>query len=382
MNDHAADGDFDAILGKARTEIDLLDERIMALLADRHKMVDKVAAVKKEHGLPVYHPAREENLITARRNRALALGLDAEMVEELFRSIMRGSRITQGEAMKGRSVRPGAGVVIVGGRGQMGLCLGGWFNGAGYDVRSLDVGDWPRAAELCGGAKLALLCVPIEVTAETAFKVAPYLGKDCILADITSLKKLPLDAMLSAHGGPVLGLHPMFGPDTHAMDKQIVVVSEGRDHPSCRWVVEQLAAWGAVIVAADAEEHDRVMDVVQGLRHFATFSFGRFLKQTGVDLARTLEFSSPIYRLELGMVGRLFAQDPTLYAKIIFSTPQRRELLSNFVSSLVENLPMLENADEEEFLSQFKRVADWFGPFSGQAIRESGYLIDKMIERF
>ncbi|MFO6426374.1 hypothetical protein ACLBOM_11150 [Escherichia coli] len=38
--------------------------------------------------------------------------------------------------------------------------------------------------------------------------------KDCILVDLASVKNGPLQAMLAAHDGPVLGLHPMFGPDS------------------------------------------------------------------------------------------------------------------------------------------------------------------------
>lgn len=369
-------------LNAARDEIDRIDAGILRLLAQRLAIVDRVGKVKKEHGIPVYHPAREENLITSRRADAERLGLDPALVEDLFRSILRGSRITQSETMKGRAVKPGASVVIVGGRGQMGQSLCEWFTAAAYDVRVLDKGDWERAAKLCEGASLALLSVPIETTGEVAAKIAPLIPANCVLADITSVKKRPLEAMLAAHSGPVVGLHPMFGPGTSALDKQIVIVTPGRDEDACRWVVDQLASWGAVIVPAKAEEHDRVMDVVQALRHFATFAFGQFLCGSGVDLARTLEFSSPIYRLELGMVGRLFAQDPDLYAKIIFSTPERRELLTRYIESVRKNLEMLERGDEEAFLTEFRRIAEWFGPFSDQAIRESGYLIDKMIERF
>ncbi len=82
------------------------------------------------------------------------------------------------------------------------------------------------------------------------------------------------------------------------------------------------------------------------------------------------------------MVGRLFAQDPELYADIIFSTPQRRELLKSYVSSMSEDLKLLEEGDIDGFLKEFNRVAEWFGPFGDQAIRESTYLIEKMIERF
>jgi len=34
------------------------------------------------------------------------------------------------------------------------------------------------------------------------------------------------------------------------------------------------------------------------------------------------------------------------------------------------------------FCAEFKNIAEWFGPFSEQAMRESTYLIDRLIERF
>jgi len=373
---------LDALLGDARRRIDGIDRALLELLKERKEAVAEVAEVKKTHGLPVYHPAREEDLLSRRREEALKAGLDADMVEEVFRTLLRTSRISQTEVLAGKAVRPGAKVLLLGGRGSMGRTLAAWFSGAGYEVRILDREDWDDAPALAQGVDLAILAVPIAVTGEAARKIAPLLPPHAILADITSIKSEPMQAMLAAHPGPVLGLHPMFGPTTHSLDKQIVVVCEGRGGAAAHWVAEQLAAWGAVIVEASAEEHDRVMDVVQGLRHFATFAFGQFLCRMDVDLRRTLEFSSPIYRLELGMVGRLFAQDPELYADIIFSTPARRDLLKRYVDSMKRNLDLLTSADAEGFIEEFRKVSEWFGPFGDQAIRESTYLIDKMIERF
>ena len=92
----------------------------------------------------------------------------------------------------------------------------------------------------------------------------------------------------------------------------------------------------------DPAEHDKAMAVIQALRHFATFSFGKFLFERQIALDQTLEYSSPIYRLELGMVGRLFAQDPTLYSEIILATPERRALLRDYLASLQKNLALIE----------------------------------------
>ncbi len=374
--------DFQQQLESGRIRIDSVDQQIVALLAQRQKEVDQILEIKKRHHLPVFHPAREENLISKRRQQGKAAGLDPNFLEELFRCIMRQSRREQTQRMVQQGIRPGATVLVVGGRGEMGRYFCRLFAGAGYRVRVLDRSDWDQVKDLCRGADLVVLSVPIDVTGAVARKIATHLGPQCILADITSLKALPMKAMLDAHDGPVIGLHPLFGPTTSSLDKQIVVVTPGRLDAACQWLVDQFAAWGAIILTASPEEHDEMMGIVQTLRHFATFCFGQFLYRRSVDLNRTLEFSSPIYRLEMGMVGRLFAQDPALYAEIIFASSQRRQLLKDFVASVTKNLAMVEASDKAAFIDEFENVAAWFGPFGEQAIRESSFLIDKLIERF
>ncbi len=370
-------------LERLRGEIDRIDRTLVELLAERRRVVGRVAEHKRRQGLPVYHPAREEDLISRRRDQARAAGLDPDLVEDVFRSIVRASRVVQAKGLRAPGVRQGARVLVVGGRGAMGTRIVEWFSAAGYPTEVLERDEWDRAARKARGADLAVLAVPIRATAEVAARLAPHLPEGCVLADLASLKTDPVRAMLRAHPGPVLGLHPMFGPTTQSLDKQVVVATPARFAARSEWVLEQLSAWGAVVVRSTPEEHDEIMGVVQALRHFATFVFGRFLSRSGVDLDRTLEVSSPIYRLELGMVGRLFAQDPDLYADIMLATPERRRLLRRFLDEAAETARFLDDENgREELIREFRRVAEWFGPFGDQAIRESSYLIEKLVERF
>ena len=369
-------------LENLRRQLDTIDQKIVSLLAKRQAEVEHVVKLKKTHNLPVYHPAREENLISHLRNQGAEAGLDSDYIEELYRRILRQSRVEQTARLSKKGVRAGATVLMVGGMGSMGQYFSQWFDDSGYKVRILDRNDWLNVGRLCHGIELAIISVPIEVTAEVAGKLGPHLPVDCVLADVTSIKERPLNAMLEAYQGPVIGLHPLFGPTTSTMDKQIIVVTPGRNLPSCRWLIDQFSAWGTIILQVNAQEHDEIMSIVQTVRHFATFAFGQFLCHKQIDLSRTIEFSSPIYRLELGMVGRLFAQDPSLYSEIIFASPKRLALLKDYLSSLTNNLAMVEKGDKEMFCAEFKKIADWFGPFSEQSMRESTYLINKLIERF
>lgn len=369
-------------LAALRGNIDTIDRQIVSLLAKRQREVNAVLALKKAHNLAVYHPAREENLISDRRARGTEAGLDPDYIEELFRCIIHQSRVEQTAGIAEKATRPGATVLIMGGSGGMGNYFTRYFSEAGYRVRSMGRNDWPNVAMLCKGIDLAVISVPIDVTVSVIEKIAPFLPPGCILTDLTSIKAPPMAAMLSAHPGPVVGLHPLFGPTTSTMDKQIVAVTPGRDKEACQWLIDQFSLWGGILVQTTPEEHDEIMAIVQALRHFATFAFGKFLWQRRLDLARSLEFSSPIYRLELGMVGRLFAQDAALYAEIIFASRERIELLKSYVASLADNLELLEKGSKDTFNREFAEIAEWFGSFSEQALRESTFLIDKLIERF
>ncbi len=374
--------DVEQELESLRRQLDNIDREIVSLLGKRQAEVERVVSLKKAHNLSVYHPAREEDLLSHRRIQGAEAGLDPDYIEDLYRRILRQSRVEQTARLAQKGVRAGATVLLVGGLGSMGQYFHRWFADAGYNVRILDRHDWSSADKLCDGIELAIISVPIEVTNAVAGRLGPHLPADCVLADITSIKESPLNAMLESHQGPVIGLHPLFGPTTSTMDKQIIVVTPGRNLPACKWLVDQFSVWGSIILQVSAQEHDEVMSIVQTLRHFATFAFGQFLSRRHVDLSRTLEFSSPIYRLELGMVGRLFAQDPTLYSEIIFASPERLTLLKDYLTSLTGNLAMIEKGDKDMFNAEFRKIADWFGPFSEQAMRESTYLIDKLIERF
>ncbi len=207
-------------IARLRAEIDSIDKQLVALLAQRRRVVEQITQVKQQQDLPTFHPAREENLISARRAQAVEAGLDPDYVEDLFRAVLRQSRAGQLRTLGRRAARPGARVLIVGGRGSMGRFFCAWFTQSDYEVRVLDRDDWPRVQSLTAGLDLCILAVPIDATASVAAQIAPHLPPTCILADITSLKREPLKAMLQAHPGPVVGLHPLFGPATTTMDKQ------------------------------------------------------------------------------------------------------------------------------------------------------------------
>ncbi len=365
----------DPQLAQLRAQIDALDSELVDLLHRRSQITAQVGQVKSRTGMPIYVPEREAELISKRRAEAEQQGVSPSLVEDLLRRIMRESYATQdGDFLQ---ANPAAGrIIIVGGNGALGRIFVELFERSHYEVAIIEKEDWPNAQSVLSNASLVLVCVPITLT-ETVIQQLPALPDTCILADITSVKQAPLAAMLSQHKGPVVGLHPMFGPDSMGMVKQVVVVCDGRQKERYQWLVEQMRIWGANIKHSSAEQHDNAMAFIQVMRHFNTFVYGAHLQHEAPDLQLLTEFSSPIYRLELAMVGRLFAQDPELYADIIFNDKRNVELLKRFNTRFNEAIRLFEAGDKAEFIKQFMQIGGWFGDYAKQCLVDSKRLLLK-----
>ncbi len=365
-------------LADLREEIDDIDAELVALLARRMKVTANVGHIKEKEGLPVYVPEREHELLKKRASQAESLGLNAGLIDDVLRRVMRESYKTQNAGYL--KVNPDIQkVVVVGGHGALGARFASMMTLSGYSVEVLEQNDWHRADEILKNAGLVIVAVPIDKT-EQIIAQLPALPDDCILADITSVKTGPLQAMLAAHKGPVIGLHPMFGPDSNFV-KQVVVACEGRFHAKCQWLLDQITLWGCRIQYASAQKHDEAMVLIQGMRHLTSFMYGRHLMQQNSDLSELMAFSSPIYRLELAMVGRLFAQNPALYADIIYSAKGLTSQLSAYRQLIDDAIDMVNNKDHALFVETFGQIKTWFGEFADDCLKESQELLMKAGDR-
>ncbi|NVN84411.1 MULTISPECIES: bifunctional chorismate mutase/prephenate dehydrogenase [unclassified Vibrio] len=361
-------------LNELRDQIDAVDKQMLDLLAQRLALVEKVGEVKSEHGLPIYVPEREAAMLASRRQEAEKIGVPPQLIEDILRRTMRESYASEKDSGF-KCLNPELrSVVIVGGNGQLGGLFGRMFKLSGYEVKILGSQDWDRADEILDNAGLVVVTVPIHLTEGVIAKLG-NLPSDCILCDLTSIKSKPLQAMMNIHQGPVVGLHPMFGPDVPSLAKQVIVYSDGRGSENYQWLLNQFGIWGASLCQMDAAEHDHGMTLIQALRHFTSFAYGLHLSKENPNIDQLLKLSSPIYRLEIAMVGRLFAQDPNLYGDIILSSDENIEMIRRFHSCFGEALEILDGKDKAKFVDSFNQVSDWFGDYSQQFLQESQSLL-------
>ncbi|HET7502584.1 MAG TPA: bifunctional chorismate mutase/prephenate dehydratase [Kofleriaceae bacterium] len=93
-------------LGSLRDRIEAVDRNIIALIAERLKIVEEVAAAKLTSASPFRDREREDLLLQRLRGLAVAAGLDAHQIERLYRVVMDMSVAHQEATVRNRSDAP------------------------------------------------------------------------------------------------------------------------------------------------------------------------------------------------------------------------------------------------------------------------------------
>jgi chorismate mutase/prephenate dehydrogenase len=86
-------------LTEIRTHLDRIDTALVNLLAERMSFIPMVAKEKIKNNLKRYQPERETEILTNKRNLAIEKGLNPELVEELFRAVIKDAHRIEEDIM-------------------------------------------------------------------------------------------------------------------------------------------------------------------------------------------------------------------------------------------------------------------------------------------
>lgn len=90
-----------AALGACRSEIDGIDRRLVALLNERGRVVERIGETKQNVALPVYEPKREDevyaNIVSANEGP-----ISHEAIRRIFERIIDEMRTLQRTRMGGK----------------------------------------------------------------------------------------------------------------------------------------------------------------------------------------------------------------------------------------------------------------------------------------
>jgi chorismate mutase-like protein len=336
-----------------------LDRALLELLRRRMEIAGEVGRVKAERGSPIVVRDVEDQVLERARQHADSCGVSEEVLESLFRAIIRGSVERQHRVGVAMRARRGERLLIAGGAGGMGGWFRAFFELAGHRCDLLDPAfaglpsEPGRFASLAGVPELAsyaalLVAVPLARTAEVVEELvarlrqsasrrqprrprarpAPVRRRLPLIVEISSIKA-PLGPLLDwARRGSarVIALHPMFGPGKSLYEPLTFVLAAQRAAGiERRQLAPFLSHPYTRLVEVPFPHHDRLMGWLLGLTHLASILFGAALARSGIAPGELQACASTTF-LRQAATARSVLSEADLYLDIQRLNPFRSEV--------------------------------------------------------
>jgi len=355
-------------LASLRDDIRKFDAEIMQLVERRLRAAREIGELKARAGLPIrdFHTEKEVRERAAQLGRRL--GVERELVESLFSTLIEGSVRVQEEIQETSYEGARKRVLIVGGRGKMGAWLARYFHGQGHAVTTFDpagrLEGYPSVAVLDAGlasADVVLVATPLESAAATLGEIFARRPRG-LVADIFSLKAPVASALHAAvaSGLRVASIHPLFGPDAVLLAGRTLLVCDTGDRGAAREVRAFFAPTSLAIHDVSLEAHDRLMAIVLGLSHAASLVFARALRKTGRSFPELREMASTTFWKQAQTASEVAAENPRLYHAIQHENRESEQTLGILLEAAREFVDAALDPDPGAFVSEMERDREWF----------------------
>ncbi len=221
-------------------------------------------------------------------------------------------------------------IVVAGCRGRMGAMLMKRFQAVeDLELVGLDIPyDLESSKVACQGARVVLLCVPATVIPELVAALKPHMNPDAILADITSVKELPMQSMEELWEGPVVGTHPLFGPiQAEGLELRVAIVPGHRALEEDTLLVESLfQSFGCRTFRATAREHDMAEAKIQGI-NFITNAVYFAMAAEDPEL---LPYITPSFLRRMNATEKQLMDDGALFTWLFEANPYSQIMIRRY----------------------------------------------------
>jgi chorismate mutase/prephenate dehydrogenase len=321
-------------LEQLRERLSQVDRELIALVADRQRIVAEIGAHKIQNAVPTRDYEREREVLKGARDQAAGIGLEPELAESIMRLLIRSS-LTYQEESRVAAGSGGAGkrVLIIGGAGQMGAWFERFLASQGYAVQIAD----PRAPAEAGNA------VEDWQTLEIDHDVI-------VVATPIQIAARVLEALAEA-GCRVTSIHPMFGPDTRLLSGRHVIFVDVGHRDATADARGLFASTMAEQIEMSLEEHDRLIAYVLGLSHALNLAFFTALAASGELVPRLKEMSSTTFDAQLSVASLVAHDNPHLYYEIQALNDYGYTSLEALRAATEKVLSLVETQDEPGFVA-------------------------------
>lgn len=252
----------------------------------------------------------------------------------------------------------GVSVAVVGAQGRMGRLFMRILAEAGCRTAGFDPASGPFTWEEVADCDVALIATPAPAFAQVMAAIGPHTRRSGAVVDVCSLKQGPLAAMKTHCRGAVVATHPLFGPYLESLAGHTLFVCHGQDCAWGVWFIGIMETLGVKIVFMEAEEHDRLMAVIQSLRHLLAACLGDALRKVGFDERRVPpEVAGPWFGRLREILANQAEQDGGLYADLALGNATVGKVFNHFAESVQEASGLLTASDRDALARFCNRAA-------------------------
>ena len=170
--------------------------------------------------------------------------------------------------------------------------------------------------EAAAQAEILLISVPISKTPETVCSLAEVAPKGALLADIASVKSEVVEVMRKIKSNiELVSVHPLFGPGAVSVAGKDIVVVPVKPGKRYLELKKRLVELGARVTEMDAEQHDRLMAIIQCMTHFVLLAYLTAIKSMK-GLKYTKEIRTPMFATLMNLAKAVLAGNPEVYGEL------------------------------------------------------------------
>ena len=199
--------------------------------------------------------------------------------------------------------------------------------------------------------QLVINAATVKYTLEAFRMVMPYIGKECILADIASVKT-GLPEFYAECGHPFVSTHPMFGPTfaslSNLQDENAIIISEG-DHLGKVFFKDLYSSLHLNIKEYTFSEHDETIAFSLSIPFASSLAFASVMKHQDAP--------GTTFKRHLAIARGLMSEDDYLLQEILFN-PHTTDQLDRIIGQLSRLKDIIARKDSEALQAYLEEVRD------------------------
>ena len=201
---------------------------------------------------------------------------------------------------------------------------------------------------------LLINAVSLEKTIEVFDEVLPYLPDDCIISDITSVKKGLADYYKKS-GRKFVSTHPMFGPTfgdvKNLSDENAIIISES-DPDGAKIFRDFYSSLNIKIHDYSFDQHDQTIAYSLSLPFSSSLVFASCMKQQDAP--------GTTFRHHHEIARGLLSEDDYLLSEILMS-PYSLQQVENVRNQLNDLIVLIKKGESTEFTQLFTDLRNNLG---------------------